>query len=131
MNEPIIDTEFRSLIPPLSSDEKAQLESNLIAEGCRDALVTWSGILLDGHNRLEICKRLNIPYGTSEIELPDRDAAADWIDKNQLGRRNLTPDQMSLLRGRRYNRAKRQDGGHGDQKSGCQNDTPNIPTFLS
>jgi hypothetical protein len=32
-----------------------------------------------------------------------RDQAA-----NQLGRRNLTPDQYSLLRGRRYNRLKRQ-----------------------
>jgi len=32
----------------------------------------------------------------------------DWIDRNQLGRRNLTPDQMSLIRGRMYNRTKKQ-----------------------
>ena len=121
----ILDKEFQALIPPLSAEEKAQLEENIVAEGCRDALITWQGILLDGHNRFEICERLNIPFRTMEIDLPDRDAAEDWIDKNQLGRRNLTPDQMSLLRGRRYNRAKTK--GHGS-KTGYQNDTQNIKT---
>ena len=117
----ILDKEFQALIPPLSAEEKAQLEENIVAEGCRDALITWQGILLDGHNRFEICERLNIPFRTMEIDLPDRDAAEDWIDKNQLGRRNLTPDQMSLLRGRRYNRAKRQ--GERTDLTLDQNDT--------
>ena len=52
--------------------------------------------------------------------MSDREAAADWIDANQLGRRNLTRDQASLLRGRRYNRAKKPHGG--DRKSSPQND---------
>ena len=117
----IIDDHFQSLIPPLSAEEKAQLEENIKVEGCRDTLITWQGILLDGHNRFEICNRLNIPFRTMEIDLPDRDAAEDWIDKNQLGRRNLTPDQMSLLRGRRYNRAKRQ--GERTDLTLDQNDT--------
>ena len=121
----ILDKEFQALIPPLSAEEKAQLEENIVAEGCRDALITWQGILLDGHNRYEICERLDIPYRTISIDLPDRDAAEDWIDKNQLGRRNLTPDQMSLLRGRRYNRAKKAQGGTGanQYKQKDQNDT--------
>jgi len=52
---------------------------------------------------------------------PRKMLLADWIDANQLGRRNLTPDQMSLLRGRRYNRAKGKQGG--DHRSKYQNDT--------
>jgi hypothetical protein len=44
------------------------------------------------------------------LSFPNREAAADWIDANQLGRRNLTPDQASLIRGRRYNRAKKAEG---------------------
>ena len=50
-----IDSELRALIPPLSSEERSQLEVNLVAEGCRDPLVVWKGhhILLDGHNRYE------------------------------------------------------------------------------
>lgn len=38
---------------------------------------------------------------------PDKAAALDWMDANQLGRRNLSPEQMSLLRGRIYNRSKK------------------------
>lgn len=104
-----IDPEFKAIVPPLRSEERAHLEASLAAEGCRDPLVVWRGrnVLLDGHNRYEICTSLGIPFRTTEIDLPDREAAADWIDANQLGRRNLTPDQYSLLRGRRYNRAKK------------------------
>ncbi len=85
----IIDDHFQSLIPPLSAEEKAQLEENIKVEGCRDTLITWQGILLDGHNRFEICQRLSIPFRTMAIELPDRDAAKLWIIRNQFGRRNL------------------------------------------
>lgn len=126
-----IDAEFRTLIPALSKDERAQLEASVLAEGCRDALVVWQGILLDGHNRYEICTAHGIPFDTLDIDLPDRDAAITWIINNQLGRRNLTPEQASYLRGQRYNREKRQDGGHGDQKSGDQNDTPNTAAKLA
>ena len=94
---PKIDEEFAALIAPLSSEEYQQLEANLIAEGCRDALVVWRGLLLDGHNRLAICNRHGIPYDTAEIELPDRESAKLWIEENQIGRRNLSNDQQAAL----------------------------------
>lgn len=53
------------------------------------------------------------------------------MDANQLGRRNLTPDAFKLLLGRRYNRMKRQDGGHGNQRSGDQIDTPKTADRLA
>jgi len=125
--EIIIDPEFSALIPSISPEELAQLEANLIKDGCRDALVVWAGenILLDGHNRKVICGKRAIPYRVRAIGLPDRDAAADWIDANQLGRRNLTPDQISLLRGRIYNRAKKTkaEAGAIGGASKAQNDT--------
>ena len=109
----IVDKEFRKLIPPLTDEERLGLEENLLRDGCLDPVIVWSErrILLDGHNRKEICDRYGIDYDTRELSLPNRDAAADWIDAHQLGRRNLTPDQMSLLRGRRYNRLKKEHGG--------------------
>jgi len=113
----IVDKEFRRLIPPLTDEERLGLEENLLRDGCLDPLIVWAErrVLLDGHNRKEICDRYGIDYDTRELSLPNRDAAADWIDANQLGRRNLKPEQMSLLRGRRYNRRKKQHGG--DRKS--------------
>ena len=50
----------------------------------------------------------------------DREAVMDWMDANQLGRRNLSPDAFRLLLGRRYNRTKGSHGG--DRKSSHQNE---------
>jgi hypothetical protein len=99
---------FKNMIPPLADEELAALEENILRDGCIDPLTVWAEhhILLDGHNRKAICDRHGIAYKVHAISLPDRAAAADWIDAHQLGRRNLSPDQMSLLRGRRYNRMK-------------------------
>ena len=57
-----IDPEFKALIPPLTPDERAGLEASILTEGCRDALIVWGDILIDGHNRYEICTKHNIPY---------------------------------------------------------------------
>ena len=113
-----VDREFKSLIPSLTDTERELLEESIAQEGCRDALVVWQeeGLLLDGHNRYEICERLGIPYATYEISLTSREDALDWIDRNQLGRRNLTPDNFRLILGRLYNRQKREDGQRGPQK---------------
>ena len=116
----VIDNVFQEMFAPIPEDDFRLLEENIVRDGCRDPLVLWNGILLDGYNRHQICTKHDIPYKTVEIDLPDREAAADWIDRNQLGRRNLTPDQMSMLRGRRYNRLKKSHGG--DRKSSRQND---------
>jgi len=107
----IIDKEFKSLLQPLSKEEYEQLKQNLIADGCREPIVLWGEIIVDGHNRFEICTNNGIPYKTVQKDFVDRQAAMDWIDKNQLGRRNLTPDQMSLIVGRIYNRRKFPNGG--------------------
>lgn len=131
MPEIVIDPEFKALIPPLSSEELAQLEANIVADGCRDPLVVWGKTLVDGHNRYEICTRLDIPFKTVQVEFADREAAADWIDANQLGRRNLTPDQRTLLLGRRYNREKKkhgaETGGRGNQHV-VKDQTDTLPT---
>ena len=114
-----IDEEFKGLIPPLADEERAQLEENIKQNGCRDPLVVWHGVLIDGHNRYEICTRNGIDYQTVNVELPDRESVRDWIDKNQIGRRNLTPDWFRYLIGRRYERMKKavNDGGKGTPKA--------------
>ena len=120
MHQIIVDPEFKALIPPLSAEERAQLEANLLADGCRDPLTVWARaggeqILVDGHNRYEICSAHGLDFNTVAMSFADREAAMDWMDANQLGRRNITPDQFTLLLGRRYNRAKKAHGG--DRKS--------------
>lgn len=127
-----INPKFQALIPPLSPEELAQLEANILRDGCRDPLVVWGAVLLDGHNRLEICQRLGIEFKTVEMEFADEEAAMDWMDANQLGRRNLSPDVARILRGRRYNRTKKaahgRPGNLGGAKLESQSDTPAIDT---
>lgn len=117
-----IDPEFAALIPPLSPDELRELEANLVEHGgARDPLIVWdrgkSQILLDGHNRLEICTRLGLPYSVEKLQFADREQARIWMERNQLGRRNLTRDDFRLVLGRLYNRMKRPVGGRPDNPS--------------
>lgn len=97
-----IDAEFKSLIPPLTPDERRQLEENILADGCLDSLKTWNDTLLDGHNRYEICTAHDLPYRTEAIPLETREDAVIWICKNQTGRRNITDEQRTYLLGKQY-----------------------------
>ena len=97
MTQLTVDPEFHALIPPLSADERTALEASLLAEGCRDALVVWNGVILDGHNRYEICQAHSIPFETVARDFETRDAAKLWIIDNQLARRNLPAYERTRL----------------------------------
>lgn len=85
-----INPEFEKLIPPLTKDEYEQLEKNVLAEGIRDALVTWRGTLIDGHNRYRIAENYGLPYSVVEKHFENEDQVKVWMIDNQKGRRNLT-----------------------------------------
>ena len=86
----LIDDEFLALIPPLSSSEYQILEENILKDGCRDPLVSWNGIVVDGHNRHTICRKHNLEFNTVEMSFDSRNDVSIWIIQNQFGRRNLT-----------------------------------------
>lgn len=116
-----VDEEFKRLIPPLTDEERAALEQSLLERGCDDPLWVWRDrgglVLLDGHNRYEICKAHELPYEQKEVELADRDAAIAWIVDRQLARRNVSDEARSYLRGKRYLLDRRQ-GARTDRTSG-------------
>jgi hypothetical protein len=104
-----INPEFQSLIPLMVKEEKDALEASLLADGCRDPLVVWDGFLIDGHMRWEIIQKhgqdaspIIIPYQIIEKTFESKNAAKLWIINNQFARRNLTPKQISYLRGIRH-----------------------------
>jgi hypothetical protein len=115
MTDVRIDKEFAALIPPLTDEELAGLEENILRDGIRDALVVWQGegLLLDGHNRFAIAQKHSVTYRVKHLEFKTRDEAKAWTISNQLGRRNLTPDQASYLRGKEYELTKKAQGGTG------------------
>jgi len=123
----VIDPHLQALIPPLSTEELEQLTRNIQQEGCREPLIVWpvnnQYVLVDGHNRFAICSREGIEYKIVEKPFADRLAVEQWMILNQLGRRNLTPEQMAYFRGKRYQNEKEQGkrkdltSGQIDQKS--------------
>lgn len=97
-----VDCEFRDLIRPLLKDEYRHLEAALLADGCREPITVWKGIIVDGHNRYEICRRLGIPFEVRERHFDNREEAIIWICANQLGRRNISDETRRYLIGKRY-----------------------------
>jgi DNA modification methylase len=89
--------ELESLIPPLSNEEFKQLERNILEEGIREPLITWNGILIDGHNRYRIAQEHDINYETLEKEFDNIFLVKVWMIYNQFGRRNLSNYWRSVL----------------------------------
>lgn len=110
MQEIIIDEEFRNLLPALDEETLRLLEENLLQHGCRDPLVLWNGILIDGYNRHKICTDHSIPFNTVDKEFDFREEVLVWIISNQVSRRNLTPIQLSHFRGLHYKANKKIHG---------------------
>ena len=108
-----IDSEFQSKIPPLQFEEEQQLEQNIIAEGrLLNPIITWNGYILDGHTRYRILKKHGfIKFEVEEIQLANKYEALAWICKNQLGRRNLSPERKKFLLGKEYESTKLAVGG--------------------
>lgn len=117
MDRLIIDPEFRDKIPPLTEDEFTLLEENILSDGAVfSPLIVWGGTILDGHNRYEIIqKHPELTYAVHKLSFANRYEALSWICKNQLGRRNLTPQQKKYLIGQRYEAEKQADAFHGNQ----------------
>lgn len=104
-SDPIfVDPEFKGLLDPLSAAELGQLEANIVADKrALDPVVIWkeTRIVMDGHNRLDICKTRDLPYKVVFLSFPNtpegRTNALQWIIQHQTGRRNLSADAKAKL----------------------------------
>jgi hypothetical protein len=94
----VINEELKAYIDPLTADEREALERSMLAEGCRDALVLWGEVLVDGHNRYEICSRHGLPFRT--VQNPAFQSLEDvqlWMIDQHLGRRSVSDFQRGVL----------------------------------
>lgn len=121
MRQLTIDPEFRDKIPPLSDDEFQKLEQNILEDGeVREPLVVWHNTIIDGHHRWKIIQKHGLTnYEIKQMEFADKWAAIVWMCRNQLGRRNLTDVQRTLLIGEAY-RAQKMTHGAADGFRGNQ-----------
>lgn len=111
-----IDKDLQTFLTPLSDEQKKGLREQIKKEGCRDDIVVWKTgndkVVVDGHNRLEICKDEKVDFNVREMEFPDKMAVMEWMLTNQSNRRNLTDEQHRYCLGLIYNR--RRDASHAE-----------------
>ncbi|PKO28893.1 MAG: plasmid replication/partition related protein [Betaproteobacteria bacterium HGW-Betaproteobacteria-9] len=93
-----VNPELKAYIDPLTPEEHEALERSILAEGCRDALVLWGDVLVDGHNRYGICQKHGLPFET--VQNPRFQSMEDvhlWMIDQHLGRRSVSDFQRGVL----------------------------------
>ena len=94
----VVNEELKAYIDPLTADEHDALERSLLAEGCRDALVLWGDVLVDGHNRYAICQKHGLPFRTVQSSLFNSlEDVHLWMIDQHLGRRSVSDFQRGVL----------------------------------
>lgn len=107
-----IDPEFRDLLGELSTEEREQLRANIVADGgAIDPIIVWreQWVIVDGHNRYEICTDTGLPYKVRDKSFASRADVIAWMIEHQGGRRNMTLERIRYLRGKAYEAAKKDD----------------------
>jgi len=94
----VVKEELKAYIDPLTPDEHDALERSILAEGCRDALVLWGEVLVDGHNRYGICQKHGLPFQTIQnTRFQSMDDVHLWMIEQHLGRRSVSDFQRGVL----------------------------------
>lgn len=94
----VVNEEIKAYIDPLTPDEYRALERSILAEGCRDALVLWGDLLVDGHNRYAICRQHGLPFQTVQsTRFQSIEDVHLWMIDQHLGRRSLSDFQRGVL----------------------------------
>lgn len=96
--EIVVLPELKAYIDPLTPDEYDALERSILDEGCRDALVLWGNVLVDGHNRFGICQKHGLPFKTIQNErFQNMEDIHLWMIDQHLGRRSVSDFQRGVL----------------------------------
>ncbi len=94
----IVNEALKAYIDPLTPEEYEALERSILAEGCRDALVLWGEILVDGHNRYAICQKHDLPFQTLQsTQFQSMEDVHLWMIDQHLGRRSVSDFQRGIL----------------------------------
>ena len=129
---PTVLPEMAELLPPLTGEQLAALEADILKNGCYSpVIVNEDMVVIDGHNRQRLCEQHGLPYQMAVFSFESMLEAKQWALDTQKGRRNLDKWELGKIALRLKPdieaRAKENmSAGGGDQKSegaksGCAN----------
>lgn len=101
---PMVLPEMAELLPPLTEEQLAALETDLLKNGCYSpVIVNEELVIIDGHNRQMLCEKHGIPYKMAVFSFEDMLEAKQWALDNQKGRQSVlrpaAPGRTSGLSG--------------------------------
>ena len=121
--KPVVVPEMAELLPPLSGEQLAALEADLLKNGCYSPIIVNEDlVIVDGYNRQRLCEEHGLPYQMAVFAFEDLLEAKQWALDTQKARRNLDKWELGKialkLKPELEARAKaNMSAGGGDQKS--------------
>jgi hypothetical protein len=95
---PTVLREMAELLPPLTEEQLAMLEADLLKNGCYSPIIVNEDLLIiDGHNRQSLCEKHGIPYQMAVFSFEDMLEAKQWALDTQKGRRNLDKWELGKI----------------------------------
>ena len=120
---PTILPEMAELLPPLTGEQFAALEADILKNGCYSpVIVNEDMVVIDGHNRQRLCEQHGLPYQMAVFSFEDMLEAKQWALDTQKGRRNLDKWELGKIALRlkpdiEARARENMSAGGGDQKS--------------
>ena len=97
-HKPVVLPELSELLPPLTEEQLAALESDLLTNGCYSPIIVNEDLaIVDGHNRQRLCEQHGIPYRMMVFAFEDLLEAQQWALDTQKGRRNLDKWELGKI----------------------------------
>jgi len=103
----LTDRVFLSLSVPLQPEQEKKLEESLLQDGCRDPIITWNGVIIDGHKRYHFCLAEGIEYFTEEMDFPTKEEAVSWVCRKHIPNYGKKSVPYRYLVGRLYKAQKK------------------------
>ena len=95
---PVVLPEMAELLPPLTGEQLAALEADILKNGCYSpVIVNEDMVVIDGHNRQRLCEQHGLPYQMAVFSFVDLLEAKQWALDTQKGRRNLDKWELGKI----------------------------------
>ncbi len=95
---PTVLPEMAELLPPLTGEQLAALEADILKNGCYSpVIVNEDMVIIDGHNRQRLCEQHGLPYQMAVFSFEDMLEAKQWALDTQKGRRNLDKWELGKI----------------------------------
>ena len=98
----LTDRVFLSLSVPLQPEQERELEESLLLDGWREPIITWNGVIIDGHKRYHFCSAEGIEYSTEEMDFLSAEEAISWVCRKHIPKYGKKSVPYRYLVGRFY-----------------------------